>query len=317
MKGYYLLTNDVEVTSIQRNRLDDRMGELIIEHALPKLLEIYERHRIRTTFYFTGTFVERFPQAVVKVKDEGHEVGCHGYSHEVERGLDILSYEDQLHDIAKAKGIIERYAGEIKAFRSPALRVGAHTAKVLNHLGFETDSSIASQRFDGPFTFGSTKKMKWLVAKRTPYFVDRDNLYRMGDSNLLEIPISAFVLPHIGTMMRISPAVDALLRDTLFLESRLTKKPLVFIIHPNECVVEDGRFKAHRRAHSMVSYLFADVLRGFLKQRNLGQKALMLLEREIIDAKRKGFEFLTCDDYRSMFERENRNPILSRGQLRH
>ncbi|UCD18915.1 MAG: polysaccharide deacetylase family protein [candidate division WOR-3 bacterium] len=314
---YYLLTNDVEMTSIQRNRLDYKMGELVAEYALPRLLDIYERHGIRTTFYFTGVFVEHFPQSVVKVKESGHEVGCHGYSHEVERGLDTLSYEEQLHDIAKAKRIIEKYAGQIKAFRSPALRIGAHTARVLDHLGFETDSSIASQRFDGPLSFGSAKKMRWLVANRTPYFVDGDDLYRVGDSNLLEIPISAFILAHVGTLMRISPEVDAFLRDTLFLESRLTKKPLVFMIHPNECVVEDGRFKAHRRAKNMVSYLFADVVRGFLKQRNIGQKASLLLEREIVDAKKKGFEFLTCDDYRRIFEREHRNPILSGNQLWH
>jgi hypothetical protein len=58
----------------------------------------------------------------------------------------------------------------------------------------------------------------------------------------------------------------------------------------------------------MISYLFADVLRGFLKQRNLGQKALQLLEKEIVEAKSKGFEFLTCDEYRSVFEKEHRNP---------
>jgi len=77
---YYLLTNDVEEHSIQKNRLDDDTAREVAEVGIPRLLELYAKQGIRTTFFFTGTFVESFPDSVRTVKSAGHEVGCHGYS---------------------------------------------------------------------------------------------------------------------------------------------------------------------------------------------------------------------------------------------
>jgi peptidoglycan/xylan/chitin deacetylase (PgdA/CDA1 family) len=304
---YYLLTNDVEEHSIQKNRLDDNTARVVLEDGLPKLLNIYAKHQIKTTFYFTGTFIEKFPHAARIVQDAGHEIGCHGYSHELGRALDNLSYEEQLHDITQAKEILQKEVGEIKSFRAPALRINLNTIKIIENLGFQTDSSIASQRFDGPFTFGSKKKIKWLLANRKPYFIDYKNPYRKGKSNILEIPISAFGLAHIGTLMRIFPKIDEALSSILMHESKLTNKPIVFIMHPNECIFEEGNFKIERRTSNLISYIFADILRSNLKIKNLGNKAIELLEEEIIHAKRRGFKFITCDEYRKIYDNIHRN----------
>jgi hypothetical protein len=91
------------------------------------------------------------------------------------------------------------------------------------------------------------------------------------------------------------------LREVLFLESRKTGKPVVFLVHPNECIEEDGTFRIFRRAGNFVSFVFADFLRGLLKQRNLGEKASRLLRREIVAARKAGFEFVTCSEYRDIY----------------
>jgi len=65
--------------------------------------------------------------------------------------------------------LIESIAGKIESFRAPVLRLNGDTVKALEENGFTSDSSICSQRFDGPFTFGSKKKLKWLFAPRKPY----------------------------------------------------------------------------------------------------------------------------------------------------
>lgn len=299
---YYVLTNDVEQHSIQKNRLDDETARLVVEQGLPRLLHLYEKHNIASTFFFTGEFVEKFPRVITNVKKKGHEIGCHGYSHAVDKALDILPYETQLRDIQKAKELVEQEVGEIKSFRAPALRINRDTITVLEKLGFTVDSSVASQRFDGPFTFGSRRKLKWLLAHRRPYFMDFDDPCKRGGSNILEIPISALGLAHIGTVMRVIPKIDHALRQLLFYESRVCSKPIVFNIHPNECIYEEGIFQPARRTSNLFSYFFADVIRSNLKLRNLGEKAVDLLEREIIYAQQRGFTFMTCQQYRELYE---------------
>ena len=49
---------------------------------------------------------ELVPDSVGLVKAYGHEIGCHSYSHAQDKALDVLSYEEQLNEIKKAKRIL-------------------------------------------------------------------------------------------------------------------------------------------------------------------------------------------------------------------
>ena len=77
-KMYFLMTNDVEEHSIALNRLDDETAWRVYREGLPKLLDLYSKYDVEGTFYFTGTFAEKIPEAIELVMDYGHEIGCHG-----------------------------------------------------------------------------------------------------------------------------------------------------------------------------------------------------------------------------------------------
>ena len=94
---------------------------------------------------------------------------CHGYDHSPDRAFDLMDLDEQIRELKRAKDVIEGVSGRIYDFRAPALRINEYTIRALEETGFTTDSSIASQRFDGPLTFGSKRKLKWLVAPRSPY----------------------------------------------------------------------------------------------------------------------------------------------------
>ena len=119
---------------------------------------------VEATFYFTGTFASKYPKSLELVNDNGHEVGSHGYSHHLKHSFDLLTREQQYVHLSKSKSVLESVVGPIKSFRAPALRISDETIPILQKLGFETDSSVSSQRFDGPFTFGSKRKIKWLLS---------------------------------------------------------------------------------------------------------------------------------------------------------
>jgi len=82
------------------------------------------------------------------------------------------------------------------------------------------------------------------------------------------------------------------------MESMRTEKPIVFLMHPNECLEAKDGIKPTRRAKNAIEHLFADVLRHGLKNRNMGTRAVGLIDATIRRAKDSGFEFVTAKEYR-------------------
>ena len=200
---------------------------------------------------------------------------------------------------ATAKNILENISNqEVVSFRAPALRVNNYTPKALQKTGFLIDSSVAPQRMDMFFSFGSLNKLKWITAPRTPYYTSPNNLAKKGNSNIFEIPVSSFIIPYTGTMMRISPSITRATRSLLVKEAAIFKRPVVFLIHPNELIEEEVIVsKIKRRAKNYISYLIGDKLRYYIKLKNLGQKAIPFLNSQLEYLQKKNFTFVTSKEY--------------------
>ncbi len=52
------------------------------EVASPRMLKLFDKYGIKTTWFIPGHSIETFPGQMKEVVDAGHEVGVHGYSHE-------------------------------------------------------------------------------------------------------------------------------------------------------------------------------------------------------------------------------------------
>lgn len=181
MNKYFLTTNDVETTSLVHHALTAEAGKLVMTQGLPRLLDLYAKYNVKSTFFFTGEIVEQFPEVVKLILPYNHEVGCHGYSHQVHEAFDVLSHDKQVEHLTITKKMLEDLSGEeVISFRAPALRVNADTPKALAQTGFLIDSSVASQRFDFFFSYGSFKKFKNLITPRKPYYTSIDDLKEKG-----------------------------------------------------------------------------------------------------------------------------------------
>lgn len=293
-----LITNDVETTSLLNHKLRDKTGEYVLQQGMPRLLDLYERFGVKATFFYTGHIAKLYPDVVKMAYIRGHEIGSHGLTHEVSKAFDVLSPEEQLDHLKQSKQILEDIIGEeVISFRAPAARVDKRFPMILTEAGFKVDSSVASQRMDMMFSFGALKKLNWLFAPRHAYFTQADNIFRKGESELFEVPISAMVFPYIGTFMRIAPILNRVTRRKLYWETLCNGRQFVFLTHPNEFIDEDRETdEIERRASNYLSYLLGDVIRHKLKVKNLGEKALPIFERELAFFQDKGFEFLTCKD---------------------
>ena len=304
---HFLMTNDVECFSIPKNKIDLEIASEIYEVGIKRLLDLYARHDVRSTFYFTGRIAEIIPEAVELVKSQGHEIGCHSYSHSENKALDVLSYEEQQNELKKAKKSIESIVGRVKSFRAPSLRINENTVKVLEEIGFTSDSSICSQRFDGPFTFGSKKelKLKWLFAPRKPYFMSYDSISRRGNSKILEIPISALLLSYSGVTMRRSPSLTKIMQKQLFFESKQTNKPVVFVFHPHECLDYNYNINTIKQETTYLRHFGKNMVIQKLKSKNLGNKSLKLLDDILSSASNYGFDFVSASDYEKEMKNKN------------
>ncbi len=295
MKNICLLTNDVETTSLINGGLRPETGIKVWKEGMPRMLDLYAKYNVKATFFFVANYVAQHPEIVKMVQPYGHEVACHGLTHEHDKAFDILTLKEQIEHLKQAKAILEEVAGEeVVSFRAPALRVNKNTPKALMEAGFRIDSSVAPQRADIFMTLGAKNKMQWLKAPRTIYNTAPNNLARRGNSSILEIPVSSFAFPYIGTFMRVFPTLNSLTRYFLYLETKGTDKAINFLIHPNELIVEEPLgIKTERRSKNIISYILADLLRKQLKRRNLGVDAVNLYEKEILFWQKKGYSFQT------------------------
>jgi peptidoglycan/xylan/chitin deacetylase (PgdA/CDA1 family) len=108
--------------------------------GLPRLLRILARHDARATFFVPGLTAEMYPDAVRAVVDEGHEVGHHGYVHEI---VTELSPADEAAVLERGCEILERLTGaRPRGWRAPMWELNHATPALLAAYGFAYDSSL-------------------------------------------------------------------------------------------------------------------------------------------------------------------------------
>lgn len=72
------------------------------EVGVPRLLKLFAKYNIKTTWFIPGHSLETFPEQMAAVRDAGHEIGLHGYSHEnpvsmtIDQQRDILDHTHAL-----------------------------------------------------------------------------------------------------------------------------------------------------------------------------------------------------------------------------
>ena len=106
------------------------------EEYIGRMLEILEEKDVKATFYIGGTWAEQFPELVKKIKEKGHEIGSHGYSHP---HPDQLSVDENKKDIAKAETIIQKLTGEKpRLYAPPYGERGKSVLQAASDLGYRT-----------------------------------------------------------------------------------------------------------------------------------------------------------------------------------
>ena len=210
-----------------------------VEKNTRRILEMLNRRGIRATFFVLGWVAERCPELIREISAEGHEIGCHGFSHRTIRRDEQAEF---FIDVMRAKITLEDVAGiAVKSYRAPSYSVTAATLwalEILNEVGIQFDSSIFPIIHD---QYGIPD------APRFPHY------RRLGEGRrIVEFPPSTLAACGVnfpvagGGYFRLLPY-----RITAWAIHRINEiesQPAMFYLHPWELDPEQPRISAPWRS---------------------------------------------------------------------
>ena len=127
---------------------DIQRGIFASEVGVPRLLRLFKKHKLRTSFFIPGHSIETFPHQCQQIVDEGHEIGAHGYMHENPIAMTPTQEEAVL---ARSVEIIEQLSGRRpRGYVAPWWEMSSSTAALLQQYGFLYDHSQGYRDFQ-PF----------------------------------------------------------------------------------------------------------------------------------------------------------------------
>jgi polysaccharide deacetylase family protein (PEP-CTERM system associated) len=134
-------------SAISRDSWTER--EYRVERNTERLLELLAERGVHGTFFVLGWVAERSPGLVRRIAAAGHEIACHGYSHEL---IYRQSRQQFRGETARAKGVLEDAIGQaVLGYRAASFSIVRDSLWALDELidlGFRYDSSIFAIRHD-------------------------------------------------------------------------------------------------------------------------------------------------------------------------
>jgi polysaccharide deacetylase family protein (PEP-CTERM system associated) len=123
--------------------------EYRVERSTECLMELLAERGVHGTFFVLGWVAERSPGLVRRIAAAGHEIACHGYSHEL---IYRQSREAFREETARSKGLLEEATGRaVLGYRAASFSIVRDSLWALDELidlGFHYDSSIFAIRHD-------------------------------------------------------------------------------------------------------------------------------------------------------------------------
>ncbi|MCB1801943.1 MAG: DUF3473 domain-containing protein [Gammaproteobacteria bacterium] len=123
--------------------------ECRVEHNVDRILELFDRHGVKSTFFTLGWIAQRYPAMVRRMVDEGHEVASHGWSHVRVTQQDEAAFRS---DVVQTKALLEDLTGrEVIGYRAASYSIGAGNLwalDVLKETGHKYSSSIYPIKHD-------------------------------------------------------------------------------------------------------------------------------------------------------------------------
>lgn len=206
-----------------------------VEANTHRLLDLFDEYEVRATFFVLGWVAERQSQLIREIVDRGHELACHGYSHQL---IYRQSPEVFRGETRRAKDILEQIGQvSVRGYRAASYSITPRSRWALDVLvesGFEYDSSIFPVRHD---RYGMPGSERW------PHRLNTE-----GGGKIVEFPLSTLKWRGLsvpiagGGYFRIYPySFSHRGLGSINVRDRM---PFVFYLHPWEVDPQQPRIRA-------------------------------------------------------------------------
>ncbi|MFD2760904.1 polysaccharide deacetylase family protein [Lentibacillus juripiscarius] len=177
---------------------DISRGMFAGEIGAPRLLDLFKKYNLTTTWFIPGHSIETFPEQMKMVVDAGHEVGAHGYSHENPIAMTPKQEEDVL---LKSISLIEDLTGKKPTgYVAPWWEFSNVTNELLYKHGIKYDHSLMHNDFSPYFVRVGDEWTKIDYGKTAAEWMKP--LKRGTETTLVEIPANWY-LDDLPPMMYI------------------------------------------------------------------------------------------------------------------
>lgn len=129
----------------------------VYDHARPmtdrfaanteRILELFAQRGVRGTFFILGLAAKHAPDLVRRIHAAGHEIGSHGFGHQL---VHTLTPDEFRADLVRSKKTLEDIVqAPVICYRAPAFSISRsnfHALDVIAACGFTVDASICPAR---------------------------------------------------------------------------------------------------------------------------------------------------------------------------
>ena len=104
-------------------------------HYTGQILSILDKNKVKATFFLVGSEIESYPAMVKRIKDEGHEIGNHSFTH---RDFKSLTNEQILEEelILFDEILTDNNGGKTNLVRPPYGSVTSEQVKFIRNNGY-------------------------------------------------------------------------------------------------------------------------------------------------------------------------------------
>ena len=169
-----------------------------------RLLKLFERFGIKTTWFIPGHSIETFPEQMKAVAQAGHEIGIHGYSHE---NPISMTPEQEEAVLDKCIDLVTKLQGKRPTgYVAPWWEFSAVSNELLLKKGIKYDHSLMHHDFQPYYVRVGDSWTKIDYSKKPESWMKP--LVRGRETDLIEIP-GSWHLDDLPPMMFIKKAPNS------------------------------------------------------------------------------------------------------------
>ena len=120
-----------------------------VQSSTHRLLDLFDTRNVKGTFFILGMVAENDPDLIKEIANRGHEIACHGYSHQlIYTQTQKVFREETLRAKSMLEDIVQTPIIGYRAASYSITQESLWALDILAEAGFTYDSSIFPVRHD-------------------------------------------------------------------------------------------------------------------------------------------------------------------------